>query len=238
MHYRLAVVSVLLFACARVETQTYPEATGDPSTGPDDLALRATEDMRQGSPADLARLALPDLEASNEPDLGTDNQQKNSKCQIVINEIQTAGNAGAMDEFVEIYSGCDADVNLSGYSLVYEAAAGVNRISLVAFGNVTIPAAKPYLVVAHKSYTGSADERYSATSMSATGGSVGLLDPNNSVVSSVGWGTATNMLVENAAAPAPASAESIERRPNGQDTKDNSKDFSVQKSPTPGAPNQ
>ena len=60
---------------------------------------------------------------------------------------------------------------------------------------------------------------------------------SNLIVDSVGYGTATNIYVEGTVIAAPASASSIRRRPNGTDTNDNSVDFTVTTTPTPGVTN-
>jgi hypothetical protein len=53
----------------------------------------------------------------------------------------------------------------------------------------------------------------------------------------VGWGTAANAFVEGTAATAPPTDESVARQNDGTDTGDNSADFAVMTTPTPGATN-
>src|SRR5262249_18417935 len=43
---------------------------------------------------------------------------------VVINEVQTAGNAGASDEFIELYNPNACAVSLANWNLYYHAAAG------------------------------------------------------------------------------------------------------------------
>jgi hypothetical protein len=201
----------------------------DPATG-ECAADVPADDLAQGAGKDLTTggdLAAPPVDMA-----------QGAPCAISVNEIQTAGAAGSTDEFIELYSGCAAGAPLGGYSLVYEAAAGTTQVPLVAFGAVSIGAAKPYFVAGHKNYAGTADVRYSMTSMAETGGAIGLLDGNGKVVDSAGWGTATNKLVETSAAAAPAVAGSIERLPDGHDSDDNALDFKRTANPTPGGPNQ
>ena len=85
-----------------------------------------------------------------------------------------------------------------------------------------------------------ADRKFSAGLASAAGG-VGLRSADGALVDSVGWGTATNAFVETAAAAAPpiaaAPGTSGARNPDGHDTHDNSADFTVDDSPSPGAVN-
>ncbi len=157
---------------------------------------------------------------------------------VVVNEVQTGGNGGATDEFIELYSPCGSDVPLDGWVLEYESAAGTMPQTLVTFSGMTILAGNPYLVAGNKGYTGLSDVTYSAGSLAQAGGSVGLLDASQNLVDSVGWGSATNTLVEGMTAPMAAAASSIERLPNGTDTNHNDEDFQVTNSPTPGMLNQ
>jgi hypothetical protein len=180
-----------------------------------------------------ADFAGSDVDLQTSPDLAMGNC-----ADVVINEVQTGGNGGATDEFIELYSPCGVDVSLDGWVLEYESAAGTMPQVLVTFSGMTIPAGKPYLVAGNKGYTGLSDVTYSAGSLAQAGGSVGLVAPTQNRVDSVGWGTATNTLVEGSPAMAPPTASSIERLPNGSDNNDNSKDFMVTNSPTPGALNQ
>ena len=157
-------------------------------------------------------------------------------CVLVINEVQTAGTGGAQDEFIELASSCATPKDLTGYKLAYRSASGSSNIELAAFSSVSVPA-HGYLVIGHTSYTGSASVTYSASSLSGTAGGIALIDASSAVVDSVGYGNATNAFVETAAASAPASGQSIARTPSGHDTDDNSADFAVAASPTPGAAN-
>lgn len=155
-------------------------------------------------------------------------------CRIAVNEVQTEGNAGDLDEFIEIHSGCAAPLDLRGYRLVYESAAGVSEYAMVTFPALAI-AAGGYVVCGQDAFTGRADVRYDA-SMASAGGSVGLRDRDGVLLDAVGWGTAKNALVERRPAPAPAAARSIQRIPDGHDTDDNAADLS-EWTPTPGAAN-
>jgi hypothetical protein len=158
-------------------------------------------------------------------------------CTVKINEIQTGGTS-ALEEFVELYNTCpDRPFDLSGYSLVYRAAAGTSEFIRVAFTGATIPANKPYYVCANTAFTGQADVRYT-DGLAADGGGLALRGSDGHTLDSVGWGTATNAFVEGAPATAPQPSQSITRVPDGHDTDDNSADFIVRASTTtPGGPN-
>ena len=155
-------------------------------------------------------------------------------CAPTVNEVQTAGLGGAQDEFVELYNGCPGALDLTGYRLVYRSAAGSTDIGMVTFSGVSIPSGG-HLVCGQTNFSGKADVRYT-TSMAETGGAVALHDGAGAVVDSVGWGSATNAYVEAQPAPAPPTAKSIARHPDGHGSHDNQADFTVGAA-TPGAAN-
>ena len=84
------------------------------------------------------------------------------------------------------------------------------------------------------------DQTFS-TSLAATGGGIAVRDNGGVILDSVGYGDATNAFVEAHATTAPPSTaapgSSSGRIPDGHDTNDNSADFSVSATPTPGAAN-
>ncbi|HEY3266280.1 MAG TPA: lamin tail domain-containing protein [Armatimonadota bacterium] len=150
---------------------------------------------------------------------------------VKVNEVKTGGGASAADEFVEVYNPSLEDANLNGWSLVYRAAASSAETALVSFGAATLKAGG-YLVFGGTAFAGAKDGAL-AGSLTSEGGAVGLRDPYGRVVDSVGYGTATNALVEGKPAAAPAVGQSIERNPAGHDSGDNSADFRVCAQPTP-----
>ena len=99
-----------------------------------------------------------------------------------------------------------------------------------------------FLLFGGSAYAGAhpADRTFSTGLASAAGG-VALRDASGGVIDSVGWGTATNAFVETATAAAPpiaaAPGTSGARSPDGHDTNDNSADFAVDDTPSPGAAN-
>ncbi len=216
-----------------------------------DLAAPAGDLKQQPAPPDLAAradlAATPDLVAAPDfarppdlaaaPDLVAPPDLTVGNCRTIkINELQTGGNAGPEDEFVELYNPCGNDVALGGWQLDYRSAMGVNDVGFVLFGPMSLKA-HGFLVAAHVNYTGNADVRYMASSMSYKGGGLGLFDAQGVLVDSVGYGAgATNAYVRVAPAPAPASATSTSRLPDGHDTRNNAADFTLTPS-TPGAAN-
>ena len=158
------------------------------------------------------------------------------KCTVKINEVQTGG-ATALDEFIELYNTCpDRAFSLAGHSLVYRSATGASDFPRVTFTVETIAAGQPYFVCANSGFAGTADAHYT-DGLALDGGGLALRGPDGNIVDAVGWGTAANAFVETAPAPAPAAAQSIARRPDGRDSDDNSQDFAVAITPSPGAAN-
>jgi hypothetical protein len=75
------------------------------------------------------------------------------------------------------------------------------------------------------------------SSYSTAAGGLGLRLPDGTLRDSVGYGAATNAFVETTAAGAPATTKSDSRSPNGTDTNNNSTDFAVSTTISPGAAN-
>jgi hypothetical protein len=161
--------------------------------------------------------------------------------QVRINELSTGVEGALTDEFVEIVNAGAAAIDLSGYKLVYRSAGGTSDVSLGTLADGTMLAAGGFILFGGSGYAGGhAADRSFSTSLSSSGGGLGLRGPTGILVDSVAWGTATNALVEGTVAAAPAIApspgKSDGRHPDGQDTNDNSVDF-TEGVPTPGAHN-
>jgi hypothetical protein len=148
----------------------------------------------------------------------------------------------ATNEFVEIVNTGTAAADLSGWKLVYRSAAGTSDVVLATIPDGTTLAAGSFYLFGGAGYAGgpAADQSFS-TAIAATGGAVALRDATAALIDSVGWGTATNALVEGTpvAAPATTSAPgtSAARSPDGDDTNNNAADFVIDDSPTPKASN-
>ena len=131
---------------------------------------------------------------------------------------------------------------MSGWRLVYRSATGTSDTTLATVPAGATIAPGGFYLFGGSAYAGarSADIAF-AGGLAAAGGAVGLRDASGALVDAVGWGTATNALVESAAAPAPPTAAppgaSIVRRPDGHDTDANAADLTVSASATPRAPN-
>ena len=160
---------------------------------------------------------------------------------VRVNEVATGTAAAAGDEFVELANTGTAPADVGGWKLVYRSATGSSDTTLGTIPpGTTIPVAGFYLL-ASTTYTGATPADLSFSSgLAGAGGAVALRDATAGVVDSVGWGTASNALVETAPAPAPPATtpgSSIVRLLDGHDTGNNAIDFTVTSTPTPGAAN-
>jgi Lamin Tail Domain len=158
---------------------------------------------------------------------------------IRINEFSTGVEGALTDEYVEIFNPGTGAVDLSGYKLVYRSAAGTSDVNLATIPAGTMLGAGGFMLFGGSGYSGTADQPFSV-SLASGGGGVGIRDATGLLLDSVGWGTATNALVEGSVAAAPtiaaAPGRSDARHPDGQDTNDNAADF-AEGDPTPKAPN-
>jgi len=161
---------------------------------------------------------------------------------VRVNELATGTSASATDEFVELFNAGPVRADLSGYKLVYRSGAGTSDVSLATIPDGTTLAPGAFYLFGGSGYAGAktANQSFSAGIASAAGG-VGLRNAAGTLVDSVGYGTATNTLVETRPAPAPpttaAPGSSDIRLPDGTDTNDNGADLTVTATPIPGAPN-
>jgi hypothetical protein len=125
---------------------------------------------------------------------------------------------------------------------VYRSAAGASDTTIATIpAGTSIPSGGFYLL-AGSGYAGTAtpDQSFS-TGLAAAGGGVGVRDTAGALVDGVGWGTATNALVEVAAAAAPPATaspgSSLVRLPDGNDTNSNASDLSISSAATPRSAN-
>jgi hypothetical protein len=161
---------------------------------------------------------------------------------VSVNEFMTGVTGAATNEFVEIVNTGSAAADISGWKLVYRSAAGTSDVVLATVPDGTTLAAGAFYLFGGAGYAGgaAADQSYS-TSIAATGGGVGVRSSDGTLVDSVGWGTATNALVEGTVTAAPpttaAPGTSAGRSPDGEDTNNNQADFVLDDSPTPRGAN-
>ena len=232
---RFSVFVLLVAGCA-----TGQRSLPVPDQGPTDLAGFVSFDAADDFPPP------PDLSFSSHDLKGVDLLPPNADLSGVclktpkVNEVQTGGAGGGTDEWVELFNPCSNAFPLAGWTLKYRSATNTAAGDTYAIANLTgsIPAMGLYLV-ANSGYSGSATpdiKPFASNGMASTGGAVGLRDPNGVLVDSVGWGSANNPFVETAVATAPATSRSIARHPDGNDSDNNSTDF-TDSTPTPKAPN-
>ncbi len=161
---------------------------------------------------------------------------------VRINEVETGTTSSAADEFVEMVNAGTAAVDISGWRVVYRSAAGTADTTVATIPAGTTLAAGAFYLLGGSGYAGAAaaDQSFS-TGLAGTGGATGIRDGSGTLVDSVGWGTATNALVEGSAAAAPPSTaapgSSIDRIPDGRDTNQNAADFTISATATPRASN-
>ena len=162
---------------------------------------------------------------------------------VRVNELSTGVTGAAADEFVELVNVGTAAADVGGWRVVYRSAAGTSDTSVATIPAGTTIQPGGFYLLGGSAYSGARqpDQTFSAA-LAATGGAIAVRDSSGSAVDGVGWGTATNALVEGTPAPAPpvtaAPGSSILRLPDGRDTDDNGADFTVSATPTPGASNR
>lgn len=229
--------------------RSIPKSRCAPAIGPDGDAMDGGTDAAMepptpggdlAEPADMAlavdACAAPDAAAPPAPiDMSLSPADGARGCTPLVNEIQTAGMAGAKDQFVELYNPCPMAFDLSGARLVYRSSSGVKDVTEVDFDQVAM-APGAFLVCGQSNYSGKADLIFKGQ-LSLSGGGVALKDPGGAVLDSAGWGDAKNAFVVGAAAAAPMNGQSIARIPDGENSGKNSLDFAVSATPTPGKKN-
>jgi hypothetical protein len=165
-----------------------------------------------------------------------------SSADIRVNEFMTGSAGAASNEFVELVNAGTSAAPVGGFKVAYRSSSGSSDITLATIpAGTSIPAGGFYLL-AGAGYLGThtADQTFS-TSLAANGGGIAVRDDGGVILDSVGYGDATNAFVEGHTTTAPpataAPGSSSVRLPDGNDTNDNSADFSVSTTPTPGAAN-
>jgi hypothetical protein len=163
----------------------------------------------------------------------------------VINEVLTGTVATSTEEFVEVFNPCSTAFNLDGWRLVYRSANNTTPANLGEGSPlVTLQGILPpggYLVFGGPGYHVHSTSSGALQSGIAANGAVGLRDRDLRLIDSVGFGQVPgNAFVEGTPAPAapvsPTPGLSISRSPDGADSNDNSRDFTVT-TPTPMAAN-
>lgn len=165
---------------------------------------------------------------------------------IVINEIQidsAAGAGGTADDWVELYNPTGAAIILDGWSIQKTSGSFTSLARKELTG--AIPAGGHFLIVRNDTATSQAlkdaADVLAASSFSLSDNNAVYLVNNNenitgaddpNIVDFVGFGTSA---IFEGSGPAvnPAEAKSIARAAGGEDTNNNSTDFSLQNNPSP-----
>ncbi len=146
--------------------------------------------------------------------------------------MQIAG-AASTNDFVKIFNPTGAAVDLSGWKLHKKSSTGTDY-SLKTFATGASIASGGYITWAN-SENGFADSigaDVSSTETLSADNSVALMDPSETVIDAVAWGTGTNQYVEGDAYPdSPTANQVLVRKSVAStvvDTDDNANDFTAQ----------
>lgn len=160
---------------------------------------------------------------------------------VVISEVQTRGDNGASDEFVELFNPTDGNIDLTGWTLARISSSSGTESNLIASIEGTIPS-MGYFLIGQSSDTGYndpvvVDDTYALTLSDVTTVLVYDNSDPKMLVDKVGLGN-TAQFPETAPASSliaqdPPADSSIERKPCGEDTDDNSVDFIFQQVSNP-----
>jgi uncharacterized protein len=155
---------------------------------------------------------------------------------VVISEVYGGGgNAGSTwtNDFVELYNGSDAAVDVAGWAVQYYSAAGTVASSTATLTG-SVAAHHTYLVQMAKGTGGTTPlptpDATGTAAMSGTSGRVDLVQADTTVIDRVGYGTATSS--EGVPAPLLSNTTSATRNAPCTDTDDNVTDFRAA-DPTP-----
>jgi uncharacterized protein len=155
---------------------------------------------------------------------------------VVISEVYGGGgNSGATlkNDFVELYNGSDATIDVTGWAVQYYSAAGTTASNTTTLAGSVAPR-RTYLVQMGAGAGGTADlptpEAIGTAAMSGTSGRVDLIRADESVVDRLGYGAAGTF--EGSPAPALTNTTSATRNGPCVDTDNNATDFRAT-DPTP-----
>ncbi|HVH42896.1 MAG TPA: lamin tail domain-containing protein [Labilithrix sp.] len=221
----LAAVLGMTIACAKGESDA-------------DLGDLGVADLDAGG-AEAASIALGEGGSIRQQDGATTSEGGGggSGCtgKVFVNELQSEGASGA--EFVELFNPNDCAVALDGWKLDYRSKDNGGNTPLYTFAAKDSIPAGGFFVLGSAGFTGSKDATFTMGGLGNSGGQVGLIDAQDKLIDAVGYMTGTaGPYTEGKPAPNPSSG-SIGRKTDGLDTDDNSADFAVTDSPSPGASN-
>jgi hypothetical protein len=154
----------------------------------------------------------------------------------VINEVSTDGTVAA-DEYVELYNAGTCVASLQGFSLKYSSASGSTPSTSWTANATDSIAVGGYFVLGGSGFTGTKNANLGG-GLAVAGGGVGLYS-GTVLVDSMSWGSAVvgHPFTETTPAAQIPTNKSAARFPDGTDTNDNSVDFKVPSTRSPGAAN-
>ncbi len=154
---------------------------------------------------------------------------------VVISQVQVTGGPGHTDQdFIELFNPTSASLNLKGYRLVKRTGSGTSDTTIKSWtSGATIPAYGFYLWANTNYKIVTADVTTSQTI--SNDNSIALrhgAEDTGTIVDAVGWGKASNSLVESHAFPTnPPAATALHRKVaepgSRQDTGNNAEDFEL-----------
>ncbi|MDO5494763.1 MAG: ExeM/NucH family extracellular endonuclease [bacterium] len=175
--------------------------------------------------------------AAPQPQSSSSAEPPADETHVVINEVYGGGgNSGApfQNDFVELFNPTDSTLVLDGYQVKYYSGSTGN------LGNTTtlsgsVDSGDYFLIQMGGGANGQPLPTPDATggaNMSASTGTVELLDPSGAIIDLVGYGTGAGVRAETAPTPGLSNTTSAERTVPGVDTDNNAADFTVG-APTP-----
>lgn len=156
---------------------------------------------------------------------------------VVINEVQITGGSGnSNNDFIELYNPTDSDYDLTDHRLVKRTADGTTDSSIKTFENDTIIPAHGYYLWSNSGWDPGVAPDSSTSATLANNNGVALRNGaanTGEIVDSVAWGTVTNAFVEGSPYPDNPEANTSIQRTSGEDSNNNSVDFTLNNSPSP-----
>lgn len=129
---------------------------------------------------------------------------------ILISEVQTGGSENANQEFVELYNRSAETIDVTGWRLEYKSATGATWTTKSTLAGAI--ESSHFYVAATAAYLVQSSDGVLTSGLAASGGHIRLvsLDTANSVIDTVGWGTADSP-EGNQPAPAAQPGQSVQR---------------------------
>ena len=156
---------------------------------------------------------------------------------VVVSEVQLAG-AISTDDFIELYNPTSSEVDLSNYRLVKRTGSATADDTIVAFQSGDVIAAHGFFLWCNNNIAVTLGCNRNTSDSIANNNSIGLRDgpeDTGTLIDAVTFGTVTNSLGEGTPLATPEASQSAERKPgessptggNGEDTDNNSDDFTL-----------